>query len=75
VLLPDNVYGPSRELARHELARWGITHRLYDPMDAGALAAMITPATKLVWLEAPGSVTMEFPDLRGLVAGGRRVAC
>ena len=67
VLLPDNVYGPSRELARTALARWGITHRLYDPMDAAALAAMIGPRTKLVWLEAAGSVTMEFPDLTGLI--------
>ena len=71
VLLPANVYGPSRELARHELARWGITHRLYDPMDAAAFAAMIGPQTQLVWLEAPGSVTMEFPDLDGLVAAAR----
>jgi cystathionine beta-lyase len=71
VLLPDNVYGPSRELARHELARWGITHRLYDPMDAAALAAMIGPRTRLLWLEAPGSVTMEFPDLPALVAAAR----
>ncbi len=66
VLLPSNVYGPNRELARNELAHWGIAHRLYDPMDAAALAAAITPATKLVWLEAPGSVTMEFPDLAAL---------
>ena len=66
VLLPANVYGPSRELARQDLTRWGITHRLYDPMDPAALAAMITPRTKLVWLEAPGSVTMEFPNLREL---------
>jgi cystathionine beta-lyase len=71
VLLPDNVYGPSRELARTELARWGITHRLYDPMDAAGLAAMIGPRTKLVWLEAAGSVTMEFPDLAGLTAAAR----
>jgi len=68
VLLPDNVYGPSLALARGELARWGITHRHYDPMDVAGLAAMIGPATRLVWLEAPGSVTMEFPDLHGLVA-------
>jgi cystathionine beta-lyase len=71
VLLPDNVYGPSRELARHELARLGITHRLYDPLDARALEAMIGPATRLVWLEAAGSVTMEFPDLTGLVHAAR----
>ncbi len=71
VLLPNNVYGPSRELARQELARWGITHRLYDPMDAAAFARAIGPNTKLVWLEAPGSVTMEFPDLTGLVAAAK----
>jgi cystathionine beta-lyase len=71
LLLPDNVYGPSKALARNELARWGITHRLYDAMDAASLAAAVTPKTKLIWLEAPGSVTMEFPDLRGLVAAAR----
>ena len=63
VLLPDNVYGPNKTLAEGELAHFGITHQYYDPMDVGDLAARITPATRLVWLEAPGSVTMEFPDL------------
>jgi cystathionine beta-lyase len=71
LLLPDNVYGPSRDFAQHELAQWGIAHRVYDPMDVGSLLAVLTPATKLVWLEAPGSVTLEFPDLRALVAAVR----
>ena len=67
VLLPDNAYGPSKALAEVELRHYGIRHTLYDPMDPADLAAKITPATKLVWLEAAGSVTMEFPDLRALV--------
>jgi cysteine-S-conjugate beta-lyase len=71
VLLPSNVYGPSREMARGELARFGISHRLYDPQDAASLAAALGPQTQLVWLEAPGSVTMEFPDLAGLVAAAQ----
>jgi len=71
VLIPDNAYGPNKELARHELARWGITHRFYDPMDPAALASAIGPATRLLWLEAPGSVTMEFPDIEALVAAAR----
>jgi cysteine-S-conjugate beta-lyase len=71
VLIPDNAYGPGKELARNELARWGISHRFYDPLDAPALAAMITPATRLVWLEAAGSVTMEFPDLPALARAAR----
>jgi cysteine-S-conjugate beta-lyase len=71
VLIPDNAYNPNKELARHELAQWGITHRLYDPMDADALAASVTPQTRLVWMEPPGSVTMEFPDLPNLVRAAR----
>jgi cysteine-S-conjugate beta-lyase len=71
VLLPVNVYGPSRELARQELKRFGITHRLYDPLDLADLDAMIGPQTRLVWLEAPGSVTMEFPDLAGMARVAR----
>lgn len=67
LLIPDNAYGPNKELARNELAGWGIGHRFYDPMDPSSFAAAIGPATKLVWLEAAGSVTMEFPDLRALV--------
>jgi len=71
VLVPDNAYGPSKDFARHELARWGITHRLFDQADPQALAEMLTPATKLVWLEAAASVTMEFPDLPALVAAAK----
>lgn len=67
VLLPDNAYAPNKSFTSHELARWGVTHALYDPLDIDSLAAAITPATKLVWLEAAGSVTLEFPDLRALV--------
>jgi cysteine-S-conjugate beta-lyase len=71
VLFPDNAYGPGKELARNELARYGITHRSYDPMDPAALAALCGPRTRLVWIEAPGSVTMEFPDLAALVTAAR----
>jgi cysteine-S-conjugate beta-lyase len=67
VLLPHNVYGPNKTFTRTELAAWGIGHAVYDAMDAASLVAAITPATKLVWLEAPGSVTLEFPNLRALV--------
>ena len=63
VLIPDNAYAPSKELARNELAGWGVTHRFYDSMDPASLTAALSPATRLIWIEAPGSVTMEFPDL------------
>ena len=63
VLIPNNAYGPNKALAEGELAMWGITHQLYDAMNPADLEARITPRTRLVWLEAPGSVTMEFPPL------------
>lgn len=63
LLIPDNAYGPNKALAEGELAAWGITHQYYDPMDVADLAARINERTRLVWLEAAGSVTMEFPDL------------
>jgi cystathionine beta-lyase len=66
VLIPDNAYGPNKALATGELANFGITHRLYDAMDPADLAAKLGERTKLVWLEAAGSVTMEFPDLGAL---------
>jgi cystathionine beta-lyase len=74
VLIPDNAYGPSKDFARHELARWGIAHRYYDAMDPASLAAAIGERTRLIWLEAPGSVTMEFPDLVALVGIARERA-
>ena len=72
VLIPDNAYGPSKALAEGELMAWGITHQFYDAMNPADLAGKISAKTKLVWLEAPGSVTMEFPDLREQVRICRR---
>ena len=63
VLIPDNAYGPNKALAEGELRQWGITARYYQPADPQDLVRQITDHTRLVWLEAPGSVTMEFPDL------------
>lgn len=67
VLIPDNAYGPNKAQADGELKAWGISHQLYDAMNPADLASRIGPKTRLVWVEAPGSVTMEFPDLRELV--------
>ncbi|MDA7416118.1 PLP-dependent transferase [Xenophilus arseniciresistens] len=71
VLIPDNAYGPNKALATGELANFGITHRLYDAMNPQDLHDKLSERTRLVWLEAPGSVTMEFPDLIALVAACR----
>ena len=63
VLLPDNVYNPNRELGKWLSADFGVTARYYDPLIGAGIAALIQPNTKLIWTEAPGSVSMEVPDL------------
>jgi cystathionine beta-lyase len=68
VLIPDNAYGPNKAFAQAELATWGISHQFYDAMNPADLAAKLSAKTRLVWLEAPGSITLEFADIPALVA-------
>jgi cystathionine beta-lyase len=68
VLLPDNVYNPNRELGRWLTNDFGITARYYDPLVGAGIADLIQPNTKLIWTEAPGSVSMEVPDLPAICA-------
>ena len=71
LLIPDNAYGPNKTFAQGELAAWGISHRFYDAMNPADLAVKLGPKTRLVWIEAPGSITLEFPDMPALVAAGK----
>ncbi len=76
VLLPENVYNPNRELGRWLSHDFGITARYYDPMIGAGIAELIQPNTKLIWTEAPGSVSMEVPDLPAICAAAHaRAAC
>ena len=68
VLIPGNAYGPNKAFAEGELKAWGIRAVYYDPMNPADLQRRLGPRSRLVWLEAPGSITLEFPDLPALVA-------
>ena len=63
VLIPDNVYSPNRDLGNWLTRDFGITARYYDPMIGAAISDVIQPNTRLIWTEAPGSVSMEMPDI------------
>lgn len=67
VLVPDNAYGPLVSMLSGHFKNWGIQFERYNPLDAQDLQRKITSNTRLVWLEAAGSVTLEFPDLCGLI--------
>jgi len=63
VLIPDNVYDPVRQLARTLLARLGVVTEFYDPLIGARIQSQLRDNTRLVWVETPGSITMEVSDL------------
>lgn len=68
VLVPENAYGPNRDLAHGLLKGFGVEVERYDPMIAGDIARMIRDETTLIWCESPGSITMEIQDVPAIVA-------
>jgi cysteine-S-conjugate beta-lyase len=71
VLIPDNAYSPNREHADWLAADFGLEVTYYDPMIGAGIDALIKPNTKLIWLEAPGSVTMEVQDVPAITKVAR----
>lgn len=71
-LVPYTAYGPNRELAALLLKRLGITVEAYDPLIGAGIANLIREDTALIWVESPGSVTMEIQDVPAIVAAARR---
>ena len=68
LLVPDNVYYPTRRLAGRTLKRFGIETIYYDPMDPAAVAGLVEAGRTHLFLEAPGSLTFEVPDIAALIA-------
>jgi cystathionine beta-lyase len=68
VLLPENVYGPNREFCHWLQTNFGVSARAYNPLIGAGIADLMQDNTKLVWVEAPGSVTMEVPDVPAICA-------
>lgn len=68
VLIPDTAYPPVRGFCANYLAPRGINHVVYVPMIGAGIDALIDDRTRLVWLESPGSTTMEVQDMRAITA-------
>jgi cystathionine beta-lyase len=62
LLITDNVYGTARSLCKHEILRWGIEVTFFDPMIKD-ITPLMRPNTKMVYCEAPGSLTFEVQDI------------
>lgn len=76
MLIPDNAYNPNRELGNWLARDFGISTRFYDPLIGAGITELIQPNTRLIWTEAPGSVSMEVPDIPAICAAAHRAtAC
>ena len=79
VLIPDNVSSPVRYFCADYLKPRGIDYGVYDPLIGAGIADQIDDRTKLVWIESPGSGTMEVQDVPAIIqaakAKGALTAC
>jgi len=72
VLVSDSTYGPARRFCDEVLARFGVQTTYFDPLiSTQDLRALFRPETRLLYLEAPGSLTFEMQDVPALAALAR----
>ena len=75
VLIPDHVYPPVRSFCQDYLKPRGIDYGVYDPLIGAGIAGLIDETTKLVWVESPGSGTMEVQDVPAIVKAAKAKGC
>lgn len=67
----DQLYGRSLRMLADDLPRLGIATTLADPTDAAAVAAALTPATRLILIEVVSNPTLRVAELAGIAALAR----
>lgn len=71
LLMTDSVYGPTRRFCDGVLRRFGVTTRYYDPMVGAGISDLIGERTRAVFLESPGSLTLEVQDVPAICAAAK----
>ena len=74
VLMTNTAYEPSQDFCTKILAKLGVATSWFDPLIGADIAQLIRPETRVVFLESPGSITMEVHDVPAIVASVRQVA-
>jgi cystathionine beta-lyase len=74
ILVTNTAYEPTQDFCSKILGKLGVTTSWFDPLIGEEIAALVQPNTKVVFLESPGSITMEVHDVPAIVAAVRRVA-
>ena len=72
VLLSDALYYPTRRLMKQLLARYGVAASFFDPRNGtDDIIAQMRENTRVLFLESPGSDSMEVLDVPALAAMAR----
>jgi cystathionine beta-lyase/cystathionine gamma-synthase len=71
VVCVQRPYSWTRALLRDLLARFGVSHTFIDGTDVANFEQALTPATKLIVLESPNSMTFEMQDLAAVATLAR----
>lgn len=66
ILIPHNSYTPTQEIARFLSQHAQISYAFYNPQNLSTLS--FNENTRMVWVETPGSITMEVADLPAIAA-------
>ncbi|WP_130940217.1 cystathionine beta-lyase [Klebsiella variicola] len=74
VLMTNTAYEPSQDFCTKILAKLGVATSWFDPLIGADIARLVRPDTRVVFLESPGSITMEVHDVPAIVAAVRQVA-
>lgn len=74
ILVTNTAYEPTQDFCTKILAKLGVTTGWFDPLIGSDIARLVQPNTRVVFLESPGSITMEVHDVPAIVAAVRRVA-
>lgn len=71
VLIVDSVYHPTRNFADTMLRRLGVEVEYYDPAIGAGIDRLMTPATRVVFTESPGSNTFEMQDIPAIAKAAK----
>ncbi|MGO1765777.1 cystathionine beta-lyase [Advenella sp. S44] len=72
LLISAASYGALKTYAEKWLARLGVEVEYYPPAIAHEISRFIRPNTKMICVEAPGTVTMEMPDIPAIVTEAKK---
>ncbi|HKY80256.1 MAG TPA: cystathionine beta-lyase [Sphingobium sp.] len=71
LLMVDSAYDPTRNFCEKMLRPLGIDTVYYDPCIGAGIADLLSDATRAIFLESPGSLTMEVQDVPAITAVAR----